>query len=164
MKKKIIILLILVTTIAISGCINSPVDNINQIMPELNKDIIDGDTSFNEVVGYVNQRDYDQANKRIRSTVNNFNEAQNKMLELKKYYKDVNDSVIVEYIDLLQEEINLKQNATYNLQSAIQLFISGDKESANSYVSVANSLMDEGMSYQEQKAQIVLNYPEKFTI
>ncbi|WP_225369503.1 hypothetical protein [Methanobrevibacter arboriphilus] len=44
------------------------------------------------------------------------------MLEINKYNENINDTLYLQYLSLIEEELNLKENATSNLQLAIQNF------------------------------------------
>lgn len=161
MNKKIIIVIVLFATVAISGCISSSIDNINTIMPKLSQNIVDGDTNYNEAVYYANNNNYDVADQKIKKSIANFNEGQNKLISI-DYMNEVNDTIYVQYFNLIKEELSFKQNSTANLQLAIEYFKSGDNETANGYVTKANSLMTQGVFLQNQRQNLVVNNPNKF--
>lgn len=163
MNKKTIILIVLFVTIAISGCINSPLDNINIVMSKLSQNIADGDSNYNDAVQYVNTRNYNIAEQKIKSSITNFNEGQNLLLS-SDYKNELNETIHIKYIDLIKEELSLKQNATANLQLAIQYFKSKDNKAANEYVTKANSLMIQGVYVQNQRQNLVEINPDKFQI
>jgi len=163
MNKKIIIIIIaILATISISGCISSPIDNINNIVPSLTQSIEDGGLSFNEAVRYSNNRDYINAEEKIQAASTSFLDAQNKILDIKKYYGDINDTLYLQYFDLIERELNLKQNATAHMQLAIQSFKSGNRNTANEYVNKANNIMREAKLIQDQRENLVKNNPNKF--
>ena len=161
-KKIIIIIMVLLATVSISGCINSPMDNINNIIPSLTQSIEDGGSNFNEAVQYSNKRDYVSAEEKIQVASTSFLDAQNKILDIKKYYNDINDTLYLKYIDLIEEELNLKQNASAHMQLAIQAFRNGNKVTANEYVTKANNIMREAKLIQDQRENLVKNNPNKF--
>lgn len=160
MNKKIIII-VLFATVAISGCINSPLDNINIIMPKLSQNIVDGDSNYNEAVIYTNNKNYDAADQKIKKSIASFNEGQNKLLSIDNT-NELNDTIYIQYLNLIKEEISLKQNATADLQLAIKYFEAGDNETGNQYVTKANSLMTNGVFVQNQRQNLVINNPDKF--
>lgn len=162
MKKKIIIMIILLSIVSISGCINSTINNINQMIPQLTNVIIEGNNNFNLAADYTNNNDYNNADEKIEIAIEKFNEGEYKFLEINQQLNNVNDTIYIEYLNLIKEEISLKKDAASNLQLAIQFFKSGDNETANNYVSTANSLMDQGVNIQNQRAKIVKNHPDKF--
>ncbi len=161
-KKIIIVIIVLLATVSVSGCIKTPMDNINNIVPSLNQNIEIGDANYNEAVSYLNLQKYDLAENKIQISSNNFLDAKNKILEINKYTDEINDTLYLQYLSLIEEELNLKENATSNLQLAIQKFKEGDKVSANNYVTTANKLMDQGISIQNQRNNLVKNNPDKF--
>ncbi len=161
-KKNIIIIFVLLVTVSISGCINSSIDDINKIIPQLSQDIINGDNNYNDAVNYVNNRDYDTADEKTKLAITNFNNGQNKILEIDQYLENVNETIYIQYLNLVKEELSLKENATSNLQLAIQFFQAGNNETGNSYVSTANSLMDQAVIIQKERDALVQNYPAKF--
>lgn len=161
-KKIIIIIAVLLATVSVSGCIKTPMDNINDIIPNLSQSIETGNSNFNEAVRYSNNHDYNTAEEKIQIASTSFLDAQNKIVDIRKYYNDINDTLYIQYLDLVDEELNLKQNATANLQLAIQSFKNGDKSLANGYVTTANSIMKEAIGIQNQRENLVKNNPSKF--
>jgi len=161
-KKIIIVIIVLLATVSISGCIKTPMDNINNIIPSLSNNIETGDINYNKAVSYLNLHKYELAEEHIQTSSNNFLEAKNKMLEINKYIENINDTLYLQYISLIEEELDLKENATSNLQLAIQKFKQGDKLAANNYVNTANKIMNQGISVQNQRNNLVKNNPEKF--
>ena len=161
-KKIIIVIIVLLATVSVSGCIKTPMDNINNIIPVLSQNIETGDTNYNEAVTYLNSHNYDLAEEKVQTSSNNFLEAKNKMLEINKYNENINNTLYLQYLSLIEEELNLKENATSNLQLAIQNFKKGNKVVANNYVSTANKLMNQGISIQNQRNNLVKNNPDKF--
>ncbi|RBQ22737.1 hypothetical protein ALNOE001_15780 [Candidatus Methanobinarius endosymbioticus] len=161
-KKIIIVIIVLLATVAVSGCIKSPIDNINDIIPRLSHSIESGDANFNEAVKYSNQKKYDIAEEKIQTASGNFLDAKNKKLEINKYDNGINDTVYLHYLDLLEEELNLKENAIFNMKLAIQEFKKGNKSTGNSYITKTNTLISEGITVQNQRDDLVKNYPSKF--
>jgi len=161
-KKIIIIIAVLLATVSVSGCINTPMDNINNIIPDLTQSIETGDSSYNEAVRYSNNRNYNAAEEKIQTASTSFLAGQNKILDIRKYQNDINDTLYIQYLDLVEGELNLKQNATAYLQLAIQAFKNGDKTLANGYVTTANNIMREAVIIQNQRENLVKNNPNKF--
>lgn len=163
MKKKIIIIIIvLLAIVSVSGCIKTPLDNINDIIPRLSHSIESGDSNFNEAVKYSNQKKYDIAEEKIQTASDNFLDAKNKKLEINKYDTDINDTVYLKYLDLLEEEVNLKENTVNNLKSAIREFKKGNNITGNRHIIKANTLMSEGVTVQKERDELVKNNPSKF--
>ncbi|MCL2687190.1 MAG: hypothetical protein FWE58_01480 [Methanobrevibacter sp.] len=162
MNKKIIIISVIIATIAISGCIKGPIDNVNDIIPKLSENIRNGNSNFNDAVNYTNNKNYVIADEKAQTALNYFTEAQNNLLDIKRHYEDINDTVYIQYMDLLREEISLKENATSQLQIAIQNFKNNNPSNGNRYVSSANNVMNQGIVIQNQREQLVLDNPDKF--
>lgn len=163
-KKVIVVIIVLIATVMVSGCIKTPMDNINDLIPSLSKDIESGNSNFNEAITHTNKHNYDIADEKIQTASNNFLSAQNNMLNIKRYSEDLNDTLYIQYLTLVEQELNLKQNATANLQLAIQEFKNGNIKSANSHVSTANNLMKQGIIIQKERDYLVKNNPSKFTV
>jgi len=161
-KKIIIIIAVLLATVSVSGCIKTPMDNINDIIPGLTQSIENGDSNYNEAVKYSNNRNYNTAEEKIQIASTNFLAGQNKILDIKKYRNDINETLYIQYLDLVEEELKLKQNATANLQLGIQAFKKGNKSLGNEYVTTANSIMRKAVSIQNQRENLVKNNPSKF--
>ena len=160
MNKKIITVIVLFITVAICGCINSPIDDVNLLMPKISQNIEEGNNNYNDAVNFVNSRNYNAADEKAKKSTASFNEGLNKLISLKN--NDLNDTLYIQYIDLLKEELTLKQDATMSLQLAIQYFKSGNNGTANQYVKQANSLMIQGVSIQTERQNLVANNPERF--
>lgn len=161
-KKIIIVIIVLLATVAVSGCIKAPITNINDLIPRLSHNIESGDANFNKAISYLNQKKYNIAEEKIQTASDNFINAKNKKLEINKYDADINDTIYLQYLDLIEEEINLKEEASSNLKLAIQKFKKGDNSSANIYIIKVNKLMSEGITIQKQRDEIVRNNPTKF--
>jgi cellobiose-specific phosphotransferase system component IIA len=161
-KKIIILIVILIAVILLSGFIKTPIEKINDVMPTLSQNIESGNSNYNKAVRYSNNHDYVVAEEKAQSASNDFLDAQNKILDIKKYHENLNDTLYLQYLDLIEEELNLKQNASTNLQLAIQAFKNGDRSSANEYVRSANKVMNKGIKIQKQRDYLVKNHPDKF--
>lgn len=158
MKNKTIVIAILVLVIAISGCVNSDMDGINQIIPKLNDNIKNGDLNFNLAVEGLNSNK--TANAKIELAIGNFNNAKTNIENIKRTYKNLNNTEYVTYIDLISKELEFKINATLSLQSAIQSY--SDKTRFNGYVDSANYYMINGVAIQRERYELVRNNPDLF--
>ncbi|WP_225369504.1 hypothetical protein [Methanobrevibacter arboriphilus] len=74
-KKIIIVIIVLLATVSVSGCIKTPMDNINNIIPSLSQNIEIGDANYNEAVTYLNLHNYNLAEEKVQTSSNNFLEA-----------------------------------------------------------------------------------------
>ncbi|MDR1721841.1 MAG: hypothetical protein LBR24_02195 [Methanobrevibacter sp.] len=162
MKKYIIIIAVLLSLVVISGCINSDMDNINNLIQQLNNNIVNGDLNYNAAVDDLNSHNYDDAAEKINIANENFNECKNKIAEIKQSYKKLNNSLYEDYIDLVGQEIDLKLNATINLKHALNNFQKGNNQTANKYVDYANNFMIDGIQIQKERDQLVSDNTDKF--
>jgi len=154
-KDIILIVLILIAVVSISGCINSPIDNVNNRMKDLNTDITEGDTDYNSAVSSINNRDFDSANSNVQIAKQKFDDAGQKLLEIEEYEDDLNESVYKEYIDLIKEEVSLKKQASDELYLAVQYYANNDAYSGNSYAKSSNSLMKKAVILQNERNDLV---------
>lgn len=163
MRKEIILtVLILIAVVSISGCINSPIDNINNRMKDLNTDITEGDTDYNAAISDINNRDFESGNNNIQIAKEKFDDATTKLSEIQNYEDDLNESVYKEYIDLIKEEVSLKKQASDELYLAMQYYSNSDSYSGNSYANSANSLMKQAVILQGERNQLVEENSELF--
>ena len=154
-KDIILIVLILIAVVSISGCINSPIDNVNNRMKDLNTDITEGDTDYNSAVNSINNRDFDSANSNVQIAKQKFDDAEGKLSEIEEYENSLNESVYKEYIDLIREEVSLKKQASDELYLAVQYYANNDAYSGNSYAKSSNSLMQKAVILQDERNNLV---------
>ncbi|WP_297980735.1 hypothetical protein [uncultured Methanobrevibacter sp.] len=163
MKKNIfLIALILIAVVAVSGCINSPIDNINNNLKELNTDISEGDNDYNSAINFINSRDYSSGSQNIQIAKDKFDDASIQIQEIEENENSLNESVYKDYIDLIKEEVSLKKQASDQLYLALQYYTNNDISSGNSYATSANSLMNQAVILQNQRNAIVDNNTELF--
>ena len=154
-KDIILVVLILIAVVSISGCINSPIDNVNNRMKDLNTDITEGDTDYNSAVNSINNRDFDSANSNVQIAKQKFDDAEGKLSEIEEYEDSLNESVYKEYIDLIKEEVSLKKQASDELYLAVQYYANNDAYSGNSYGKSSNSLMKKAVILQDERNDLV---------
>ena len=163
MKKEIVlIVLILIAVVSISGCINSPIDNINNRMKDINTDITEGDNDYNTAMSAINSRDFESGNSNIQIAKEKFEDAESKLSEIEEYEEDLNESVYKEYLDLIKEEVSLKKQASDELYLSIKYYENSDSYSGNSYDNSANTLMKQAVILQDERNQIVENNTQLF--
>ena len=163
MKKNIfLIAIILIAVVAVSGCINSPMDNINNNMKELNTDITEGDTDYNSAINYINNKDFISGTDNIQIAKDKFNDADEKLSNIEQYKSSLNESIYLDYLYLIREEVSLKRQASDELYLALQYYTNNDFSSGNSYAQSANSLMNQAKVLQDERNQIVENNPDLF--
>ena len=163
MKRNIfLIAIILIAVVAVSGCINSPMDNINNNMKELNTDITEGDNDYNSAINYINNKDFISGTDNIQIAKDKFNDAEEKLSNIEEYKSSLNETVYTDYLDLVREEVSLKKQASDELYLALQYYTNNDINSGNSYAQSANSLMGQAIILQGERNEIVENNPDLF--
>ncbi|WP_409199639.1 hypothetical protein [Methanobrevibacter sp. DSM 116169] len=162
MNNKLIFCIVLFGAIFVSGCINTPLDNINELMPDISNNVVDGDKYYNESVTALNSKNYAETETKANLALERFKSAKNDILEANKYYEGVNETLFIEYINILEDEVDLKINATSNLILASQKYEQGEISEGNKYSSLANSKMDSAIEFQNQRIAIVDENPELF--
>lgn len=161
-KDILLIVLIMIAVVSISGCINSPIDNINNRMKDLNTDITAGDTDYNSAINSINSHDFASGNNNIQIAKDKFNDAESKISEIEEYKNNLNESVYKDYIDLIKEEVSLKKQASDELYLAMQYYTNNDSNSGNSYANSANSLMKQAVILQGERNSLVEENSELF--
>lgn len=163
MKKNIfLIAIILIAVVAVSGCINGPIDNINNNMKELNTDITEGDNDYNSAINYINNKDFTSGTDNIQIAKDKFNDAEAKLSNIGEYKASLNESVYTNYLDIISEEVSLKKQASDELYLALQYYANNDFSSGNSYAQSANTLMNQAVVLQGERNELVANNPDLF--
>jgi hypothetical protein len=170
MRNKIILIGVLLMVIAISGCINSDMDAINQIMPGLGDNIGSGDSNFNAAVNILNSNlnsnNTDSAYSKVNMAIDKYNSAKSNIADIQKYSKNLNDTDYKEYIDLILDELDFKINASSNLLSLSKIppsQVESQIDTYNKYVMDINYYMGEGVKIQKQRNSLVKNNLAKFS-
>ncbi|KZX13524.1 hypothetical protein [Methanobrevibacter filiformis] len=162
MRTKIIIVAILIATLFVSGCIDNGIENLNKEVLNLSQSIENGDNSYNKAVNHVNNRDFDSANVEIGKALENFTDAQNKTLHIIEKYSNIKEQTYKKYFKIINSELNLKYNASNNIQTAISYYSSGHNKTGNKYLKKANEYMDKGVASQNKRKNLVNNNSAKF--
>jgi outer membrane murein-binding lipoprotein Lpp len=167
MKNKIILVGVLLMVIAISGCINSDIDAINQIMPKLSDNIESGDVNFNSAVNALNSNNAARAYLKANAAIDKYNSAKSNLEDVLKYSKNLNDTQYIDYINLISNELDFKINASSNLQSISNLQPINQTsqfqiDNYNNEVNNINYYMREGVKIQNKRNNIVKNNLDKF--
>lgn len=162
MNNKLVFCIVILATIFVSGCLETPMDNLNNLMKDINADIANSDQYFNEGVVALNSKDYVLSDSKSNQAIKGYENAKKNILETNKYYSDINETLYIEYINLLEDEVDLKLNASSNLLIASQKFKANDISAGNNHAQMANSKMSEALQIQNQRNNIVLNNPDLF--
>jgi predicted phage tail protein len=164
MEKKIIIAISLISVLMVSGCISLSSITMNNLLPDLSNNIIEGDKSLNNAIELTNSKNYEVADEEVSTAVSYFINAQNTLKSLNKEVKNSNDSTYKKYIEIIQEEVNLKKESADSLETAIKFYIAKDNKEGNTYVKNANNLMNKAIKLQKERELIVKNNPSKFKL
>lgn len=162
MNKKLVLIFVLLLIISVSGCINSSIDNANQVIPDISSAISNGDSNYNEAVDLVNNERYDEALDMANQASLNFNNSLTNLLNIKENNTDDLDKVYQEYINYTYYEVELKFNATNELIYSIQAYKEDNIEIGNDYSSQANYLMNRAVDYQEMRVEVANNNHNMF--
>jgi hypothetical protein len=165
MKSKILplfLVMAIVTTVAISGCIQSDVSSINGLSSSINASLKKGDGFYNGAVSDLNKYSLVNASSDANSALSEFNSAKNSAQQALNFAQSSKDGVFIEYMQNTVGEIDSRVNATLELQQAISYFDQKDSENGNSHVLLANQYMDKAMEYKTKKENIVKQNPSKF--
>ena len=160
--KVIIFILILVLISAAIVFLDSSVDNMNKVMPDISDGIVNGDKDYNEAVELVNDKNYNGSMNKALSAEDNYN-ASLKSLNLLKdnFTSDVSD-VHKEYINATIQELELKLKAVDYLKESIGYFEINSNYTGTSYASQANDFIYESLEYQNQRDSLVSENPDLF--
>ena len=78
------------------------------------------------------------------------------------YAQNSNDTVYINYMQYVLNEIDAKINATNELKTAIPYLMDNDTVNANTHVSNANGFMNNATTFNNQRQDIVKQNPTKF--
>ena len=162
MDNKIIILGIMILVIFLSGCIQSDTSKIDGVSTSINTHLKNGDSNFNNAGTDVNKFLYTKALKESDNASSEFNQAKSLASQGFTYAQNSNDTIYVNYMQLVLNEIDAKINATNELKTAIPYLMDNDTVNANTHVSNANGFMDKATNFYDQRQDIVKQNPTKF--
>ncbi|MBM4241146.1 MAG: hypothetical protein FJ150_05745 [Euryarchaeota archaeon] len=162
MKDKFLVLVLITLVVFLSGCFQQDINKINEIAPTINDHIKKGDELFNKSANDTNRYSYENALLNCDQSASEFNLAKSSAQEALAYAKNSNETVYIDYIGYVINEIDAKLNATSELKIAIQLFKENNTDTANTHVDAANEFMRNAMEYKNKRAEIVRQNPSKF--
>jgi hypothetical protein len=162
MKNFIVPIIILMTVIAFSGCIQSDSSNINGLSSNINNNLKNGDNNYNNAVTDLNGYSYISASTNCSNALSNYNSAKALATQGLSYAQDSKDNILINYMQLTISEIDSRVNATLELQQAISYLQKNDTYNGNQHVATANNFMDASMDFKKQQENIVNENPSKF--
>lgn len=162
MDNKIIVLGIVTLIIFLSGCIQSDTSKIDDLSTSINTHIKNGDQYYNNAGADANKYLYDMALTNCNNATNEFNLARTSASQALAYAQNSNDTVIINYMQDVVNEIDAKINATNELKTAIPYLQNNDTTNANDHISNANAFMDQAVQFNATRQQIVQQNAAKF--
>lgn len=162
MDNKFIILGIVTLIIFLSGCIQSDASKIDGLSTTINSHLKKGDDFYNNAGYDTNKYLYDLALKNCDNATSEFTQARNYADEGLTYAKNSNDTVYMNYMQNVVNEIDAKMNATNELKAAIPYLSDNDTSNANSHIGDANAFMDDAKNFNSIREQMVKDNPSKF--
>lgn len=162
MKNKIVILVVMIIVIFLSGCIQSNTSQIDALASTINNHIKNGDQYYNKSGQAVNQFQYSTALSYCNNASYEFNQAQTSAKQGLTYAHNSNDTVYVNYMQDVVNELDAKINATEELKTAISYLRDNDSVNANIHIGNANDLMNNAVQFNNLRQQIIKQNPTKF--
>ena len=162
MKNLIIPLVIMMTLIAFSGCIQSDTSNINGLSSNINDDLKNGDNNYNNAVKDLNSYSYSSASTDCNNALSNFNSAKALATQGLSYAQNSKDNILIQYMQLTISEIDSRVNATLELQQAISYLQKNNTIEGNQHATSANNFMTSSMNFKKQQEDLVNQNPSKF--
>ncbi len=165
MKNKILplfLVMLILSIVAISGCIQSDASNINGLSSTINDHLKKGDDYYNKAALDSNKYDLDNASSNVNNALIEFNSAKSSVQQALNYAQSSKDSVYIEYMQNAVVEVDARVNATLELQQAINYFEQKDSVTGNNHILLANQYMDRSIQYKVKNDNIVQQNPSKF--
>lgn len=162
MDNKIIIVGLITLIIFLSGCIQSDASKIDGLSTSINLHLKNGDGYFNNASYDTNKFLYDEALSNCDNATSEFNQARTFASQGFTYATNSNDTVYINYMQYVLDEIDAKLNATSELKTAIPYLINNDTINANNHLGNANGFMNKATDFNSQREAIVKQNPGKF--
>lgn len=162
MQNKIIIVAVVILTVFFSGCIQSDVSKIDQSAVTINNHLKAGDDYYNNAASDANEQLYTKALEECDKATNEFTQAKSSAQDAYTYAKNNKDTVFIDYIQNVLNEIDSKMNATSELKTAIPYLENNSKTTANQHLTLANNYMAQALQYKSNRESIVQQNPAKF--
>ena len=163
MDNKIIIVGIIILITFLSGCIQSDISKIDELSQSINIHLKNGDDQFNNAVSNTNKANYNNALTYCENATSEFQKARTYAFEGVTHAKNSNNTIYINYMQLVLDEIDAKLNATNELKTAIPL-INNNVTDANNHIGNVNHFMEIATSCYDQRKVIIKENPGKFKI
>jgi len=162
MDNKIIILGVITLIIFFSGCIQSNTTKIDALTTNINDHLKNGDQYYNNASTDVNKFQYTNALNSCDSATSEFNQARTSASEGLTYAQNSSDTVYINYMQNVINEIDAKLNATSELKTAITYLQTNDTVNANEHIGNVNTFMNNAVQFNNLRQQIVQQNSAKF--
>lgn len=160
--KLIIFILILGVLSAAVLYMDSSVDNMNKLMPEISDGIVNGDKDYNDAVDLVNNKNYKDSMNKAISAGNNYNSSLKKLHILKNNFTSDINKVHKDYINSTISELELKLKAVDKLKDSIECFEVNYNSTGSEYGFEANDYMNQSMHYKNTRDSLARENPKLF--
>lgn len=161
-NKYLTIIALLTMVVIVSGCIGSSVERLNDMIPEINDNILKGDTYFNSAAKEYNNKEYDSANEILDDAIKEYTNAENKLKEASEIINKTNDTVFINYIDLSNKEVTSKKEACEKFKVVCDLAKNKEYTGQSQYISKINKLMSDAIDYHNEREILSDKYSNKF--
>lgn len=137
-------------------------DNINDVMPEISDNIVQGDKDYNDAVDLVNEKYFYDGADKLNSAEQHYNKSLNLLSKVKSNFTVDIDDVHQQYINLVYVEVEMKLNAVDSFKLAIEYFKIEENATGTSYAGEANEYIYEASNYQNSRDKLVEENPDLF--
>jgi Tfp pilus assembly protein PilF len=162
MNKKAVIGLIILLILVIAGILYvGSVYKIDSEIPQINSNLNNGNTEYNNGVLLLNNRKYDEAQKKFNTTLSYYHNARQKTETAMTIAQTKEDKILEEYFTVTLAEIDSKINAINEIMEGITVRNNSSSEALSHYAN-SNSLMNNSTQYSDRRNQIEQQHPEKF--
>lgn len=161
MNNKIIIVGIIILITFLSGCIQSDISKIDGLSPSINVHLKNGDAYLKNAINDTNKASYNSSLKNCENATSEFKQAKKFASEGFTYAKDSNNTLYINYMQSVLDEIDAKLNATKELQTAIPLLMNNNTN-ANYHLNYVNDFIDKAKVCYSQRNAIIKQNPDKF--
>ncbi|WP_407424436.1 hypothetical protein [Methanobrevibacter sp.] len=160
--KLIIFILVLLIISAAIVFIDSSIDNMNKLMPEISDGIVKGDNDYNEAVDLLNDKNYNESMNKAIAAGNNYNGSLSKLHILKDNFTSDVNNVHKDYVNNAISELELKLLAVDKLKESIDYLESQYNYTGSNYGFEANDYMDQAVKYRDARDSLVKDNPNLF--
>jgi len=162
MNKKIIIALSIIAIVVIIGLLYLNAENkMDSDMPYINSNINSANSQYNQAVTSINNYNVTSAQNNCSAAFNSYNTSHKYAEDAYHIAHNRNDSILEEYMTLTIAEIEIKMNATRQLDEGIKIFNTSRTEAVKHFTN-ANNIMRDAKIYSDKRKEIELQHPEKF--